>query len=338
MRLSDLDGKRVALDVLLLQTSSTKLTMFLQDKVKRKYNCKSEAIITVETKTDLKRVKEVIGVNPPFSERWYVEINLDKLYDKDLIPLIKQSSTCVFFCTCSKYGTFKKFKEEYKASTGLCDFYITYLRKYDFIYLYDAFVREDNKLTKQLFDYVVQSYSGDIEAVFDLLLALNQGTKFESRKDIADLCGIGGLSVESFIFSMVKPISGSDKGLKTVMKNRIKAGVDLGSTLGYSSMYNFMAKSLECFCQIKMLRMSGVVYKAIRHLPDAFDEKALSRYQKYIWKLNEIPMSTLLRLRSSMGKRCWNSEEDFLRFVYNYYQSEASNLLKLQNGVSVEKS
>ena len=333
MKLSDLDSKNLSLDVLLLQTSSLKLMMFLQDKVKRRFKIKSEAIINVETKTDLKKVKEVIGTTPPFSDRWYVEINLDKLYDKELVKLIRQSNTCIFFCTSTKYGNFKKFKEEMKDLTGFKDLYINYLKRSDFIYLYDAFVLSDNKLTKQLFDYVVQSYSSDIESVFDLLLALNQGTKFESRKAIADVCGLGGLSIESYIFSLIKPISGSDKGLKTVLKNRITAGVDLGNTLGYSKMYNFMSKSLFCFCEIKMLMMSGVVYKAIRNLPDSFDEKSLVRYQRYLWRLKETPMTSLLRLRQSMGDRVWRSEEDFLNFVYRYYEYEASNLLKLRNNV-----
>ena len=108
--------------------------------------------------------------------------------DKELIELVKQSYTCVFFCTCSKYKTFKQFKEGLKDMTGVFDFYINYLRRPDFLYLYDAFTLSDNKLNKQLFDYAVQSYSGDIEAVFELLIHLNQGEKFENRKEIAEVC------------------------------------------------------------------------------------------------------------------------------------------------------
>lgn len=328
MRLSDLDSKNLNISVLLLQTPSTKLTMFLQDKIKRKYNCKSESILDVATKGDIKKIKDVTGVKPPFSEKWYVQIDLDKLYEKTLIQNIKASSTCVFFCTCSKYGTFKKFKDELKDKDGVVDLYITYLKRPDFLYLYDAFTLSDNKLTKQLFDYVAKSYAGDIEAIFELLIHLNQGEKFESRKDIADLCGLGGLSVESYLFDLLKDISGSDKGLMTVIKNRTKAGVDLGTALGFKSMYNFMSKSIQCFCEIKMMLMSGVVYKSIRKLPDSFDEKALSRYQKYIWRLKEIPMSDLLRLRQCMGETSWSDELDFLNFIYRYYGLKAKLFVK----------
>lgn len=328
MRLSDLDSRNIHPDIILLQTPSSMLTMFLQDKVKLKYHCKSDAIIDVQTKSDYKKIKEVLGTNPPFADRWYVSVNLDKTNDKDLINLIKQSSTCIFFCTCSKYKTFKSFKGIFKENTGLCDFYINYLRRPDFLYLYDAFTLSDNKLSKQLFDYVVQSYSGDIEAVFKLLVHLNQGEKFESRKAISDLCGIGGLSIESYIFSLLKPLSGSDRGLMTVIKNRAKAGVDLADALGYTTMYNFTAKSLLSFCELKMLIMSGVVYKSVRKLPDSFDEKALVRYQKYIWRLKEIPMSELLRLRQCMGEKPWRSSVDFLNFIYRYYTIQSKLTLE----------
>lgn len=320
MKLSDLDVRGRQVNVVILQTPSTRLQLFLKDKLKLKYNCKADSIIDIDTKSDLKKIKEVIGVVPPFADRWFTSIDLDKLYDKELINLIKQSTTCCFMCTCSKYATFKKFKEDLKDVNGVFDFYINYLRRIDFLYLYDVFVLSDNKLSKQLFDYVSQSYGNDIDTIFDLLVHLNQGEQFNSRKDITSLCGIGGASVETFIFALLKDLSGSGKGLQITIKNRVKLGVDLADELGYQSLFNFMASSLKSFCEIKMLIISGQVYKEIRHLPKSFDEKALARNQKYIWRLKTIPLSDLLLLRQCMGSHSWQSEMNFLDFVYDYYK------------------
>lgn len=331
MRLADLDAKTANVNVLLLQTPSSKLYMFLFDKIKRKYHINVDSTIAVENKSDLKRVKEVVGIRPPFSEKWFVTVNLDKFNDKSLIEAIKMSSTCVFFVTCSKYGQYKAFKDSLKNYSGVYDYYINYLRRPDFIYLYDAFVPEGNRLTKQLFDYTVTSYSGDIEAVMDLFLHLGQGESIESRKDISEICGIGGNSTEGFIFSLLKPLSGSDKGLNTVLKNRIKAGIDLCDTLGCSTCYNFISKNLYNFIVIKQLLISGVVYKSIRNLPDTFDEKSLARCQKYLWRLKEIPMTSLLQLRSCMGDT-WRSDLDFLRFIYKFYYIESLNKLNEMKG------
>lgn len=325
MRLSDLDSKTRPVNVVILQTPSTKLMMFLEDKLKHKFRCNSATILSVENKKQLKDVRNLLGITPLESTKWFIAIDLDKFYDKELIKVIKESTTCFFFITCSKYSQFRDIKENLKQVQGVFDFYLTYLRKPDLIYLYDALTLSDNKLSSQLFNYVAQSYSSDIEAVMNLLLSLNKGIEFNTRKDISDVCGIGGNSTESFVFSLLKPISGSDKGLKTVMKNRIAAGVDLCETLGYGTFYNYMSRSLLSFIEIKQLLISGVIYKCIRNLPDNYDEKTLSRYNKYLWRLKQTPMTDLLRIRQCLGDKRWSSELDFLNFLYKYYTIEALN-------------
>ena len=74
-----------------------------------------------------------------------------------------------------------------------------------------------------------------------------------------------------------------------------------------------------------MLILSGDVYKTVVNLPSTFDEKALARYQKYIWRLKEIPLSSLVLLKQSLGSRPWRSELDMLEFVYSYYGYLAVN-------------
>lgn len=320
MRLQDLDSKNANPTVVLLQTPSTQLSIFLYDKLKLRFHCNSDSIISVESKSDVKKIREVSTTSPPFGDKWLIQVNLDKVNDKELIKVIHDSLTCIFFCTCSKYKTFKQFKDSVKDVNGVYDYYVTYIRRPDLLYLYDALVPEDNKLSKQLFDYVAQSYSSDIDAIFDLLLALNKGDSFESRKDIAELCGLGNNSVESFLLSLMKPMSETEKGTHTVIKNRAKMGADLGATIGWSSFYNFFNSSLDSFIQLKVLVISGVVYKQVRDLPDSYDEQKLSKYNKYLWRLKEVPLSRFLRMKQVLleGGR-WNKPADFLRFLYCYY-------------------
>ena len=331
MRLQDLDSKNANPNVVILQTPSTQLSIFLYDKLKLKFHCNSDSIINVETKSDVKKVRDVLTTTPPFGDKWLINVNLDRVNDKDLVKAVHDSITCLFFCTCSKYKIFKQFKDSVKDVNGLYDYYITYIRRPDLLYLYDALVPEDNKLNKQLFDYVAQSYSSDIDAVFDLFLALNKGDKFESRKDIAELCGLGNNSVESFLLSLMKPASNTEKGINTVIKNRAKMGADLGATIGWSSFYNFFNSSLDCFIQLKVLTISGVVYKQVRDLPEAYDEQKLSKYNKYLWRLKEVPLSRFLRMKQFLldGGR-WNKPADFLQFLYCYYtESVKQEVLKV---------
>ena len=333
MNLSKIDSRNFDYDVVIVQTPSTKLDIFIEDKIKREYGATNDSMIEIQSKKDYKKVKDFIGIVPPFSKRWFIKVNIDKINDKDLIKLIKVSNTCVFYCTCSKYAIFKSFKENLGKNVSVADFYINYLRRPDFIYLYDAFVPKDNRLDKQLFDYTVQSYSGDIEALFTLFLALANGEKFKTRKAISDKCGIGGLSVESFIFTLLKEISGSDKGLKTVIKNRVRASTELAQSLGYQTFYNFTNKSITNLIQLKLLMLNGDVYKTVVNLPETYDEKALARYQKYIWRLREMPLSSLVLLKQSMGSKAWRSELDLFEFIYNYYGYLAVNHLNGKVGI-----
>lgn len=315
--LKDLDKNDY--DIVLVDTQSTKMKMFIRDKLKLKFRCNKDTIINVDTKKDLKYVREILGLMPPFSDRWFVIVNMDKVPVKELESVLDASTTCVFLCFCSKYRDYKQMKEDMKERGGIIDLYISYLRRGDMIYLYDAFVPSDNKMSKQLFDFFVQSYSGDVEEVLSLFEEMNAGTKISSRKDIADICGIGGLTVEGFALSLLKPLSKSEKGFKKVVKNRIVAGTELGEVYGYSKFYSFLKNVLFNFTQIKELRMTGDVYKSVRNLPNGYDEKILARYNRYIWQLNTIPLSRILLLYEAVGSKSWRGNAEFLNSLYRFY-------------------
>ena len=331
MLLRDLDAKNVDYNVIIFQTSSDKLRMFIQDKVKRHFRCNSDTILSCAGKKDYKQVRDISNIIPPFSDKWFIDVDLDSCNDKEFLDIVKNSTTCVFFCNVKKYAVYKKFKEGLKGLSGVFDYYINYLKRNDFLYLYDAFVPEKNRLQKSLFDYVVQSYSGDIESVFDLFLELGQGKEISSRKEIADICGVGSNSVESFILSMLKEPPSTEKGLKKVLKNRLKAGTELIDVYGISSFYSRLRNMLISFIQIKMLIISGVIYKQIIHLPSCYDEKRLLKYQRYVWRLKEIPLSRILRLYTAVGKTIWRSDIEFLNFVYKFILAEEKSILVVNN-------
>ena len=319
LQLRDLDATRIDPKVILLQTPSTQLGIYVWDKLRLRYHSNSDSIIDITAKKDLKRVKEICATSPPFGEKWLVRVPLGVVEQKEFVKLVQESISCVFFCISDKYKQFKGYKTAFK-DENIIDLYIMYMRRADMLYLYDALVPEVNRLSKPLFDYVAQSYSSDIDAIFDLFLALNRGEEFTSRKDIADLCGLGNNSVESFVFTLLKPPSSTDKGIQSSMRNRVKIGVDLGNTLGWGTFYNFLNSSLESFIQIKMLMISGVVYKQIDTLPDVYDTNKLAKYNKYIWRLGGIPLSRFLRIKSMLSLTGrWGSGSDFLEFIYGYY-------------------
>lgn len=318
MLLKTLDDSIPKMKVCLYETASNKLSMFIEDKIKRELGSIMDTIIDLTNKKDIKKVKDIQTLDPPQSKKWLVKVNLEKFgVNNELKTLIADSTTCLFLCTSEKYSTYKKFKDLLKKENGVYDYYLPYLKRPDLVYLYSAFVPTKNQLTKQLFDYVAQSYSSDAEAIINLFLEIASGTKIANRSDIAKICGIGGNSIEGLVFAFLKPPPVTEKGVKTVIRNRVKAGLDLANVYEYKTFYNLFNSILQSILDIKVLYMSGIIYKQIIELPEPYDVKKLARYQKYLWKIKQIPTSRVLRCKSILNT-CgrWGSDADFMRFVY----------------------
>ncbi len=325
MRLEDLDARTFSPRVVLLQTESTKLWMFVQDKLRRYLSTRQESMVDIKKAPDLKSVRQVMTVSPPFSRGWLVQLEaVDRerqdLVNADLFKLIKDSASCLFFIRCEKYAVYKKIKDGLEGLDDVYDMYAPFLRRPDVLYLYDAFVPESKRLKGQLFDYVVQGYSADIDSLFDIFMNLASGVKYQTRADIVDRHGIGGLSVDSFLFSLCNPVG---NGIKKVVSNRCRAVVELGGSIGFQTLYNYMCTSLKSIIELKVLLISGKVYKSVSNLPECYNESRLARYQRHIWRLNEIPLSEFLRIRQVLGDRPWGNGTDAMNFVYGYYNLKA---------------
>jgi hypothetical protein len=322
MLLSNIENSKGKFKVFLLQTPASKLEMFLYDKIKTDLHCTQDTIFEVKDKKTVREIREIAFIDSFMSDKWLVRVNLDKAssYMTDLLQVIYESTTIVFFCTCSNYKVFKNFTTSLKKKgvTEVYSYYLASLKRMDFDYLYKQFVQKNNKLSQTLYNHVYQGYSYSVDAVMDLFTELKNGVVFENRRDIADVCGVGGNSIESFIFSMLKKPSESLNGLKTVIKNRMKAGVELSEIYGVSRFQNYLKASVVKMVQLKELEISGLIYKKVFDLPNGFDEAKLVKYQRFLWRLKEIPMTRLLRLYKYMSESNWVSDFDFAGFVYKY--------------------
>lgn len=319
MLLSELDKGVKQMRVMLLQTSSKALEMYLYDFIRGSLSSTRDTVLQVNSKRDFRRIKEIYNIQPPYAERWLVQVDLGKIGKgvKELVDIISDSTTVCYMCVADTYVQYKTFKEASSKIEGVFDFYINTLRRKDFLYLYKKLVPSDCTLSKTLYDYVVQSYSADIGAVFDLFTSLRNGVKFNTRGDIAEVCGVGRNSVESFAFSLLKDLPMTEKGLKKVIKNRISAGVELAEVYGWGKFNKALNFCLSALVDIKELQISGVVYKRLANLPQGYDERRLSKYQRYLWRIEKIPLSRILRLKVCFSNR-WFNKVDFLNSMYAF--------------------
>jgi hypothetical protein len=257
------------------------------------------------------------------AEKWFVYVDLSVFKGKftELCKIISESSAITYFCVADKYKDFKTFKNDCEKIEikGIYDYYLTFLKKADFAYLYYQIVPKEKRMIKALSDYLSKGYSGDIESIFTLFEQLKQGASVNSRKEIAEICGLGGNTAENFLLQLFNKTSGTEKGLKITLKNRLKAGFDLGETYGYNRFHSYLYNAVKGFNDIKVLQISGEVYRDLNKHIEGYDEKKLLRYRRYLSKIEEIPLSKLLKVRLLLEENKWGSEGDFTAFIYRLY-------------------
>lgn len=356
MRLSDLDSKQANPDVVLVQTDCSRLSNFLEQKLKAHLESTKDTCFYITEKEQIKQLRNLIGIYPPLSSRWFAYVDLDTLDRSKLVPadvanLIKVSNTVLFYVVCHKYATYKKFKDMIKNVPNIYDYYLSYLKKPDFIYLYDAFVPSDKRLSSSLFNFVTQTYSNKVDSCWDLFEELHEGKVCNTKADIVAICGSEDNTTEAFVFSLLKPMSKSENGFKRVFKQRVKTAFDLLNSTTFaadtskvkdmsgatesnakpSKLYAYINNNLMNFIALKMLIISGKVYKSIPteiiELYNVTYGLHIDKYQRFIWRLNQIPLSKFLLLKQCMGK-VWRDDLDILKFLYRYYMELGKQELK----------
>lgn len=339
MLLSALNQKGVAPSLVIVQCPSNILNLFIEDKVKALLGSTQDTVFTLRTKKDLKDIHMICNVQPFQSKKWLYMVDLDKFIpDKDFYNLVKESSTVCYMLFCSKYSTFKKIKDDLKSVQPLWDFYIGFLKGADMGYLFNEFVvktERNHLVSRDIYQYIKDGYSNDVDAVvslFDYIRLCDTKDKPLTKQKITELCGLGGNTLESFVFTLLKEApKPTERSFNSVMRRRFRAGAELAEVYEWSKLGNYLDKVVYNIICIKELQISNTIYKSIRNLPDGYDEKTLARYNRYLWRIKNIPMSRVLRLKATLSERRWYNATDFMLFMYRYYKSQVMSETLLRN-------
>lgn len=322
---SDLDDNLNDLDVVLLQTTCDRIDELLFAKVQNRLNISNDNVIHIRTKEDFDTVKSLQGILTPTEGRWLIYCDTTIFIEtNNLIDLMLHSNTCIFFIKVNYYKTYKDIKTRLKTK-NVFDYYVTYLNRPNLLYIYDSLVPKSNGLTTRVITYLSKNYSSDIEQIFQLFDALRSGKVIDKPNDVVKCVGIGGNNIESFIFSLLTPISGSTKGLKLVKKKRYTQAYSIYNALGPKRFYDFYKKTLQDFLDIQMLRLTDVVYDSLIGLEDPYNH--LARYNRYLYKFKELDISSIMRLMSFLPVD-FESQVSVYSYINDYYKDCALDLVK----------
>ena len=314
MSLKDLSSKH---NVHLLYTNSNLAEMYVYDKLKEVCKADSESIIRVENKSSFREMLETLNMQAYFAEKWLIILDYHKVSGiiKSNKNIFKAENAC-FLVLVSNYKEFKEFSE---LDISLNKMYLSILRYKDIMYLFNG-----TDVAQKYLDHVSRSYSRDPEKVFTLYREVVSGYKISSIKDINNICGQSSSSISRFAMLLLKDPPVTVKGLSITLRNRVKLAEDLMDAYGISYFRNLLMATVKDILDIKVLYLSGVIYKNVQELPNGYDEKRLSKYNMYLDSIERvIPYSRIVNLYLSLKKEgVWKNKLNFLDFIYMYYSAK----------------
>ena len=330
MALEYLFDRQRMLKVVLVYTPSTSLSIFVQDAIKSRYGINLDNIRTINSQKELNATREIYNIMPFLSDRWLFHVpKADKIVKKTFLKLQMENTSGVYLLEFENYKSYKFAKDLLSKQQGVLDLYLAWLRRDDFQELYKRIVIANNgsELPKTLLDFVMKGYSSEIDALFLLFDRLKEKQEIKSRKDIIEICGLSANTIDSFMFSLLKEPTVSDKGLKKYMANRLKEAVDLSEKYTWLKFRNYLIRSVKTCIEIKMILSSGEVYDNIRNYENEnYNINQIKKYQRHLPKIKEISMTRFLGLLECLNRRIWREDMDFLDFFFNYmiYKYEAN--------------
>ena len=323
MFLDALDKVNGNIKVVLIQSPSVQLILRIQDKIRAMLGTTRDTLITLEGRQELSMLKSVQNVEPLFSERWLVLYDYGrkpKVKLADVLDIMKSSTTVVYFVTVENYKYYREVKNALRGIDFVYDFYLPYLNRINMGYLYYDIVSADKRMTTSLYDFVCKNYSRDVDAVMTLFGALAQGYEVKKQTDVTSICGLGSNTIENFVFSLLQDPPTSKRGLDSILKKRLTEVNALAEIYSYHKLYNFALSTVRRILSIKELRISGAVYKRMDSLPAGFDDQHLEKLQKYLWKINKIPTTRILRLYHHLSNCRWSDGDlAFQKTIYTYF-------------------
>lgn len=288
--------------------------LYIYDKLKEVCKASLDSVIEVKSVSQFNNMSDVINMSPFIADRWLVIIDY-----KSVASVLEKKKgvlnvpTACFLIRVKNYKEFKKVKE---MLPNVNDLYLTLIRSNEVSYLLKPF----NGISESLIDFVAKSYSREPEKVFELRKELQMGLEVKDRRSIIKLLGASSGSINYFALQLLKEHPTTERGIKTIYRNRVRSAYDLCQAYGISTFRNYLLTAIRDIIAIKEMFLSGEIYNKINNVPDCFDEKRLSKYNFYLDTIKEIPYSRMMNLLVSL-KKCgvWRTQIDMIQFLYYYY-------------------
>lgn len=299
---------------IIIYSNSPILQVVIKDTLKAVLQIERNHTLSVYTTKDFKDAKQETMIPPFGGGLWLLDVNTEKIQLKDIksqIKTVSNSSVTVYWT--ESYAMFKRLTEleEVKKQGIYCrTFYFGRLETADIDYLHTRIVPDDKRLTKELLSYLKKNYTYDVQNVCSLFMKLKAGEAVKTTKDIINMIGIGGNTIDSFIMKLLATNPKTEQGLKTSFVKILQLLTDLNYTYSYSEIKRFMLYSIDGIVDMKQLQIMGKYSRVRKDIPDTYPEKfvrRLNRLKRFEGRiLEQVNLARVLNL-----KMCLEAYNDF---------------------------
>ena len=327
---------------LIIYTNSAILQNVLKKKIKEKFQIERNLTKYADTSATLKAVKNETFTPPFGGGTWLVDVQADKISVSDLAKQLNQVSIAaknVYWVT--NYSQYKKLCElEVVKRQGVYCFqmYTGKLYPEDITYLHNLMLKPEQRLSKQVLDYLKKNYTYDVDSVCKVFHARSQGEEFQTTKDIINKVGMGGNTIDSFVMKLLTTNPKTEKGVKKSFENMVVLLNDLSYSYDYRSIRNFIKNSINTIIEIKQLQIMGKYTVSVKNIPEeqfhADKIQRMRRFERVI--LEDINLARILNLKLCIDKyNTFNAELGLLEAISEYLGVLCSNNQKNPNSVEM---
>ena len=342
MRINMLDNLKVMNPVAVLTLiDSPKLQNFVQEKALSVIAHQSDSEIIVSSEDDMLVLKDAASVLPPFADKWVVIFDGDKAPIKGLGSLIKKTrQTCYYYIYCKEYKNYRQILQTLKTSgMSYFDLYLQYFSHREFNYIRACTETEKTtELSSKLQTYIINNYSKNVEGIMTLIEKMNEGYEINKRTDIEAVCGLPDIHTDDYVLKLLTfEWSNKAKGLKTQVKNQTNLIYNMGESLGYDTLYNYINTSFTTLINTKGMMLSNIInpYNPISGLTalenlDIREQQRIKKQLNSVATIESIPYSKILDYYSIFKTKRWSDGLDALNFLYAiiYRETKQKILLK----------
>jgi len=326
--------EQLSLDVsnIIIYTNSAILQNVLNKKIRERFKIEKNLTKYADSAATLKIAKNE-SFMPPFGGGiWLVDVKCDNIPIKEIAKAINNVSYgSVNVYWVKKYADYKKICDlDVVKKQGIFCFtmYTGRLGPDDIGYLHNAMLPEGKRLPEKLLSYLKKNYTYDVGSVCELFDAILQDHIIKSTKDIINLVGIGGNTVDSFVIKLLTTNPKTDKGLSKALEKNLILLEDLSYTIKYDSLRNFIYSAVDNIMEIKQLQVMGRYSTVVKNIPEVgFNEEKLKRYKRFEHIiLEDINIARVLKLKMIMSKyRSFDPRVDLLQTISTYLSEIAQS-------------